>query len=140
LRGWLARSSGGEQAPLAFSKLILTKPNILIRDEPMNHLDLEAINALNIALRRYEGTVLLVTHDHNLIDEVASRLWIFHDGGIEDFQGPYEEWKGKAQLRQTMRSGPPVRFLELLRRSYGLLAHQSFTRGILLHKIIRARV
>ncbi|MGH9606232.1 MAG: ABC-F family ATP-binding cassette domain-containing protein [Terracidiphilus sp.] len=87
--------SGGEQARLAFCKLILTKPNILIFDEPTNHLDLEAINALNIALQRYEGTVLLVTHDHDLIDEVATRLWVFHEGQIEDFQGPYEEWKGK---------------------------------------------
>jgi len=87
--------SGGEQARLAFCKLILTKPNILIFDEPTNHLDLEAINALNIALQRYEGTVLLVTHDHDLIDEAATRLWIFHDHRIEDFQGPYEEWKGK---------------------------------------------
>jgi ATPase subunit of ABC transporter with duplicated ATPase domains len=87
--------SGGEQARLAFCKLILTKPNILIFDEPTNHLDLEAINALNIALQRYEGTVLLVTHDHDLIDEVGTRLWVFHDGHLEDFQGPYEEWKGK---------------------------------------------
>ncbi len=87
--------SGGEQARLAFCKLILTKPNILIFDEPTNHLDLEAINALNIALQRYEGTVLLVTHDHDLIDEVATRLWNFHDNVIEDFQGPYAEWKGK---------------------------------------------
>jgi ATPase subunit of ABC transporter with duplicated ATPase domains len=87
--------SGGEQARLVFCKLILTKPNILIFDEPTNHLDLEAINALNIALQRYEGTVLLVTHDHDLIDEVATRLWNFHEGGIEDFQGPYSEWKGK---------------------------------------------
>jgi ATPase subunit of ABC transporter with duplicated ATPase domains len=87
--------SGGEQARLAFCKLILTKPNILILDEPTNHLDLEAINALNIALQRYEGTLLLVTHDHDLIDEVATRLWHFHDQEIEDFQGPYEEWKGK---------------------------------------------
>jgi ATPase subunit of ABC transporter with duplicated ATPase domains len=87
--------SGGEQARLAFCKLILTKPNLLIFDEPTNHLDLEAINALNIALQRYEGTVLLVTHDHDLIDEVATRLWVFHDHAIEDFQGPYEEWKGK---------------------------------------------
>jgi ATPase subunit of ABC transporter with duplicated ATPase domains len=86
--------SGGEQARLAFCKLILTKPNILIFDEPTNHLDLEAINALNIALQRYEGTVLLVTHDHDLIDEVATRLWVFHEDGIEDFQGPYAEWKG----------------------------------------------
>jgi ATPase subunit of ABC transporter with duplicated ATPase domains len=86
--------SGGEQARLAFAKLILTKPNLLILDEPTNHLDLEAINALNIALQRYEGTVLLVTHDHDLIDEVATRLWVFRDHGIEDFQGPYREWKG----------------------------------------------
>ncbi len=87
--------SGGEQARLAFCKLILTKPNILIFDEPTNHLDLEAINALNIALQRYEGTVFLVTHDHDLIDEVATRLWNFKEDGIEDFQGPYAEWKGK---------------------------------------------
>jgi ATPase subunit of ABC transporter with duplicated ATPase domains len=87
--------SGGEQARLAFCKLILTKPNILIFDEPTNHLDLESINALNIALQRYEGTVLLVTHDHDLIDEVATRLWNFREEGIEDFQGPYSEWKGK---------------------------------------------
>ncbi len=87
--------SGGEQARLVFCKLILTKPNILIFDEPTNHLDLESINALNIALQRYEGTVLLVTHDHDLIDEVATRLWNFKPDGIEDFQGPYAEWKGK---------------------------------------------
>ncbi|WP_420239428.1 ABC-F family ATP-binding cassette domain-containing protein [Telmatobacter bradus] len=87
--------SGGEQARLLFCKLMLTKPNILIFDEPTNHLDLESINALNIALQRYEGTVLLVTHDHDLIDEVATRLWVFKDGEIEDFQGPYVEWKGK---------------------------------------------
>jgi ATPase subunit of ABC transporter with duplicated ATPase domains len=87
--------SGGEQARLVFCKLILTKPNILIFDEPTNHLDLESINALNIALQRYEGTVLLVTHDHDLIDEVATRLWNFKPQGIEDFQGPYSEWKGK---------------------------------------------
>ena len=74
---------------------MLQKPNVLVLDEPTNHLDLESINALNISLQRYQGTVLLVTHDHDLIDEVATRLWHFHDGQIEDFQGPYEEWKGK---------------------------------------------
>jgi ATPase subunit of ABC transporter with duplicated ATPase domains len=87
--------SGGEQARLVFCKLILTKPNLLIFDEPTNHLDLEAINALNIALQRFEGTVLLVTHDHDLIDEVATRLLVFKEDGIEDFHGPYLEWKGK---------------------------------------------
>ena len=60
---------------------------------PTHHLDLESINALNIALQRYDGTVLLVTHDHNMIDEVASRIWSFADGAIEDFKGPYEEFR-----------------------------------------------
>ncbi|MGC2618150.1 MAG: ATP-binding cassette domain-containing protein [Acidobacteriaceae bacterium] len=85
--------SGGEQARLLFCKLMLLKPNLLILDEPTNHLDLEAINALNISLQKYEGTVLLVTHDHDLIDEVATRIWHFDKGVIEDFKGPYEEYQ-----------------------------------------------
>jgi ATPase subunit of ABC transporter with duplicated ATPase domains len=87
-----AALSGGEAARLLFCKLMLQKPNILIFDEPTNHLDLESINALNIALQRYEGTVLLVTHDHDLIDEVATRIWHFDNGVIDDFKGPYEEY------------------------------------------------
>ncbi len=86
-----AALSGGEAARLIFCKLMLQQPNFLVFDEPTNHLDLEAINALNIALQRFEGTVLLVTHDHDLIDEVATRIWNFEGGAIEDFQGTYEE-------------------------------------------------
>lgn len=89
--------SGGEAARLIFCKLMLQKPNILVLDEPTNHLDLESINALNIALQKYEGTVLLVTHDEDLIDEVATRLWHFHKGAIEDFVGPYEEYLAGAK-------------------------------------------
>lgn len=85
--------SGGEAARLLFCKLMLQKPNVLILDEPTNHLDLESINALNIALQRYEGTVLLVTHDYDLIDEVATRIWHFGHGKIDDFKGPYSEYQ-----------------------------------------------
>ena len=84
--------SGGESARLIFCKLMLQKPNFLVLDEPTNHLDLESINALNIALQKYDGTVLLVTHDHDVIDEVATRIWHFHDGKVEDFKGTYEEF------------------------------------------------
>jgi ATPase subunit of ABC transporter with duplicated ATPase domains len=84
--------SGGEAARLIFCRLMLQKPNILVLDEPTNHLDLEAINALNIALQRYEGTVFLVTHDHDLIDEVGTRIWHFDHQGIDDFKGPYAEY------------------------------------------------
>ena len=86
--------SGGEAARLLFCKLMLQKPNVLVLDEPTNHLDLEAINALNIALQRYQGTVFLVSHDHDLIDEVATRIWHFEkDHTITDFKGTYEEYQ-----------------------------------------------
>jgi ATPase subunit of ABC transporter with duplicated ATPase domains len=84
--------SGGETARLIFCRLMLQKPNFIVLDEPTNHLDLESINALNIALQRYDGTVLLVTHDHDVIDEVATRIWSFRDGKIDDFKGNYEEF------------------------------------------------
>ena len=93
--------SGGESARLIFCRLMLQKPNFLVLDEPTNHLDLESINALNIALQKYDGTVLLVTHDHDVIDEVATRIWHFHGGKIEDFQGPYEEYVAYAQEKAS---------------------------------------
>src|SRR6478736_1794294 len=83
--------SGGETARLLFCRMMLMKPNMLILDEPSNHLDLESINALNVALQRYEGTVLLVTHDEDLIEEVGTRVWHFDHGRVEDFKGTYEE-------------------------------------------------
>jgi len=84
--------SGGEAARIIFCRLMLQKPNFLVLDEPTNHLDLESINALNIALQRFPGTLILVTHDHDVVDEVATRIWSFHDGGIQDFKGTYEQY------------------------------------------------
>jgi len=91
--------SGGECARLIFCRLMIQKPNFLVLDEPTNNLDLEAINALNIALQKYEGTLLLVTHDEDVLDEVATRIWHFHDGKIEDFKGTYEEFQLTAQRK-----------------------------------------
>ena len=85
--------SGGEAARLIFCRLMLQKPNFLVLDEPTNHLDLESIVALNIALQKYDGTVLLVTHDQDLIDEVATRIWHFENFQVEDFKGPYSEFE-----------------------------------------------
>src|ERR1700686_3775904 len=79
--------SGGESARLIFCKLMLQKPNVLVLDEPTNHLDLESINALNIALQKYPGTILIVTHDHDVIEEVATRIWHCKGGHVEDFKG-----------------------------------------------------
>src|SRR5579871_1634197 len=89
--------SGGEAARIIFCRLMLQKPNFLVLDEPTNHLDLESINALNIALQRYPGTLLLVTHDHDVIDEVATRIWHFDHGRVEDFQGTYAQFLSQAE-------------------------------------------
>jgi len=89
--------SGGECARLIFCKLMIQKPNFLVLDEPTNNLDLESNNALNIALQKYEGTVLLVTHDEDVLDEVATRVWHFQGGKIEDFKGTYEDFQARAQ-------------------------------------------
>jgi len=66
-----------------------------------NHLDVEAIVELERALAGYDGTVLLVTHDHDVIDEVATRIWHFHGGKIEDFKGPYEEYVAYAEQKAS---------------------------------------
>jgi ATPase subunit of ABC transporter with duplicated ATPase domains len=94
--------SGGEAARLLFCKLMLQKPNILVFDEPTNHLDLESINALNQAIQKYEGTVFLVTHDQDLIEEAGTRIWHFEGGParfhITDHKGPYEEYQQQLAL------------------------------------------
>ena len=88
-----AALSGGECARLIFCRLMIQKPNFLVLDEPTNNLDLESNNALNIALQKYDGTLLLVTHDEDVLDEVATRVWHFKDGKIEDFKGAYEDFQ-----------------------------------------------
>ncbi len=94
--------SGGEAARLLFCKIMLQRPNILVLDEPTNHLDLESINALNQAIQKYEGTVFLVTHDQDLIEEAGTRIWHFEGGPtdfhITDHKGPYEEYQQQLQL------------------------------------------
>ncbi len=87
--------SGGEAVRLIFAKLMLTKDNVLVLDEPTNHLDLESIVALGEALRRYEGTAFVVTHDRDLIGSFATRLFAFTPRGLVDFKGTYDEFLEK---------------------------------------------
>jgi ATPase subunit of ABC transporter with duplicated ATPase domains len=84
--------SGGEAVRLIFSKLMLTKDNVLILDEPTNHLDLESIVALGDALKKYEGTAFVVTHDRDLVSTFATRLFAFTENGLIDWQGSYEDF------------------------------------------------
>ncbi len=86
--------SGGEKHRLMMSKMMMDSANFLIFDEPDNHLDLEAIIALGEALYNYQGNVLCVTHDRELIDAFANRIIeLKPDGTFIDFHGDYEEYQ-----------------------------------------------
>jgi ATPase subunit of ABC transporter with duplicated ATPase domains len=84
--------SGGEGARLVFSRLAVERPNVMVLDEPTNHLDLEAIEALVEALRAYDGTLILVSHDRWFVSELADRIIEIEPYGIEDFRGTYDEY------------------------------------------------
>ena len=88
--------SGGEIVRLLMSNLMRTKDNVLVLDEPTNHLDLQAIAALGEGINRYEGTVLMVTHDQQLIGEVATRIWALREEEpVLDFNGTFDEFLEK---------------------------------------------
>jgi ATPase subunit of ABC transporter with duplicated ATPase domains len=85
--------SGGETVRTLLCQLMMKKDNVLILDEPTNHLDLESIAALGEGLSRYEGTVIVVTHDQQLISEVATRIWAPRKGRpVVDFTGSFEDF------------------------------------------------
>ena len=71
---------------------MMHKPNILLMDEPTNHMDMESIEALNLALEAYEGTLLFVSHDRQFVSSVATRIWEVKDGKVIDFRGTYAEY------------------------------------------------
>merc|ERR1719197_289320 len=75
--------SGGQKSRLAFAELAFRGPHILLLDEPTNHLDIETIEALAMALNKFEGGVVLVSHDDRLIELVADELWVVHKGNGE---------------------------------------------------------
>jgi ATPase subunit of ABC transporter with duplicated ATPase domains len=88
----LGTLSGGEAARLVFCKLAIERPNVLVLDEPTNHLDLESIDALVEALRRYDGTLILVSHDRWFVSQLANRVIEITADGIRDYQGTYEDY------------------------------------------------
>lgn len=84
--------SGGEQGRMLFGKLIQQKPNILLMDEPTNHMDMESIESLNLALENYPGTLLFVSHDRQFVSSLATRIIEITDNGIIDFHGSYDDY------------------------------------------------
>jgi ATP-binding cassette subfamily F protein 3 len=85
--------SGGEKARLLLALATRDAPQLLILDEPTNHLDIDARDALVRALADFSGAVLLITHDPNLVELVADRLWLVADGTVKPFEGDLDEYR-----------------------------------------------
>ena len=106
VRGWLGRMlfsgddvfkdttvlSGGEKVRLMLAKLMLSGANVILLDDPSNHLDLETITSLNNGMIRYKGNLLFTSHDHEIISTVANRVIAFKDGQIIDRKMSYDEY------------------------------------------------
>ena len=85
--------SGGEKARLALALVVWFKPNLLLLDEPTNHLDVETREALAAALAEYEGSVLVVSHDRQLLRSTVDNFWIVADGAVAEFDGDLEDYR-----------------------------------------------
>ncbi|KAK6957170.1 hypothetical protein Daesc_002456 [Daldinia eschscholtzii] len=89
----MAVLSGGQKSRVAFACLALTQPHILVLDEPSNHLDIEAMDALSEALREFQGGVLMVSHDVTMLQTVCTSLWVCENGTVWKFPGDVQAYK-----------------------------------------------
>src|SRR5215207_8528683 len=97
--------SGGEKARVALAKTIVSKANFLMLDEPTNHLDMHSCDLLIEALKKYEGSLILVSHDRYFISKTANKIWEIVDQEIKEFKGGYEEW---VQWKERMAKNKQV--------------------------------
>ena len=79
--------SGGERSRLAMARLMLEPYNLLVLDEPTNHMDMRSKDILKDALQKYDGTVVVVSHDREFLDGLVDRIYEFRDGGVREYLG-----------------------------------------------------
>lgn len=100
--------SGGQKARLVLLKLVLDGANCLLLDEPTNHLDIAAKETVEEALRSFDGTILLVSHDRYLVNQVAGRIWAVENGHVTDYKGNFDFYKEeKAKRTQLAAEAAP---------------------------------
>ncbi len=99
--------SGGEKARVALAKTIVSKANFLMLDEPTNHLDMHSCDLLIEALNKYEGTIILVSHDRYFVSKTANKIWEIDNYKIKEFKGGYEEWvEWKERMKKLETKSP----------------------------------
>jgi ATP-binding cassette subfamily F protein 3 len=99
--------SGGEKARVALTKTIISKANFLMLDEPTNHLDMVTVELLADALTKYDGSIILVSHDRYFISKTANKIWEIVDEKIVEFKGNYAEWiEWKERMAKQKAANP----------------------------------
>ncbi len=99
--------SGGEKARVALTKTIISKANFLMLDEPTNHLDMVTVELLADALTKYDGSIILVSHDRYFISKTANKIWEIVDEKIVEFKGNYAEWiEWKERMTKQKATNP----------------------------------
>ncbi|RLD16046.1 ABC transporter [candidate division KSB1 bacterium] len=93
--------SGGEKARVSLAKILLSPANFLIMDEPTNHLDLQSKEALEYALKDYDGTLLLISHDRYFLDKLVKRVFELHNGTIRMYEGNYSDYLRLKEIRRS---------------------------------------
>jgi ATP-binding cassette subfamily F protein 3 len=93
MRSPVAELSGGQRTRLELLLLMLRGANFLVLDEPTNHLDIESMEVLEDATERFDGTVVVVSHDRYLLDRIADRTIEVRDGRVLQFEGGYSYWR-----------------------------------------------
>ncbi len=89
--------SGGEKSRLSLARTLLSPANLLLLDEPTNHLDIQSREVLIEALQKYEGTVVLVSHDRHVLDAVAEKTWRVGGGTVRTFLGNYSDFRWQVE-------------------------------------------
>ena len=119
--------SGGERSRLAMARLMLEPYNLLVLDEPTNHMDMRSKDILKRAIQKYDGTVIVVSHDRDFLDGMVDRIYVFRDGGVKEYLGGiyyFLEKRKVDSLQEIERKDTPIATATTKESSTGKLSYE----------------
>ena len=119
--------SGGERSRLAMARMMLEPHNLLVLDEPTNHMDMRSKDILKEAIRKFDGTVVLVSHDREFLDGIVDKVYEFRDGGVREYLGDiwyFLEKRKLENLQEVERKAAPTKNIQQTEQSQGKLSYE----------------
>ena len=98
--------SGGEKARVSLAKTLVSEANFLLLDEPTNHLDINSIEIIIEALKKYEGTLIFVSHNRYFIEKLANKVWWIEDSDVKEYPGTFQEYTYKKATTEKKQTTP----------------------------------